>query len=468
MKQKVIWPKIGIIAFWILLWQVIALLVHNTVMIAGPWEVLISLLQNIVKGDFRYSVIRSLVRIGAGFFIGLLSGFILAVLSYRFSLLKQFLSPVISVLKSVPVASFIVILLVWFGSDDLAVYVCSLIVFPIIYISVLAGLDSTNRDMIALCDVYHVPFVRRLMFVYRPAVYSSFGATVKTALGMSFRSGVAAEVIGLPRNSLGEQLYLSKIYLDTASLFSWTFVIIVLSVVFEKIILLIINKLFVCHPYPNNSENEVNIESLSAMEAVNPIAEAGRSAGSDEIICSVCGIGKSFEQNAVIRDFSYDFKRNMNYCVMGPSGRGKTTLCKILTGVIAPDTGTIDAPECSVVFQEDLLLLSANAVANVMFANKNVGYERARALLMRLLPEEALGQQTENLSGGMKRRVAVARALASDAPMIVMDEPFTGLDTDTKINVINVIRELTKDKTLIITTHDIDDVALLSAQLLEL
>ena len=157
--------------------------------------------------------------------------------AFLLSLLRELVSPLLTLMKSVPVASFIILVLVWFGSANLAVIVSLIIVFPLIYFATLSGLGSADPELLELARVYGVPGKRVLWQVYRPALWPYLRGACASALGMSWKAGIAAEVIGTPARSIGEQMYLSKIYMDTAELFAWTLTVILLSLLIERVLL---------------------------------------------------------------------------------------------------------------------------------------------------------------------------------------------------------------------------------------
>ena len=161
----------------------------------------------------------------------------------RFPLLRDFLEPAVTLMKSVPVASFVILALIWTGSQHLAVLISFLVVFPILYVNTLAGLQSADIRLLEMARVFRVRPLRRVRFIYLPALLPYLSGGCRVALGMSWKSGVAAEVIGLPSHSIGEHLYMSKIYLETDGLFAWTIVIIGISVLTERLVLFLLNRL---------------------------------------------------------------------------------------------------------------------------------------------------------------------------------------------------------------------------------
>ncbi len=235
--------KILILIFWLALWQIAAVLIHNVILLAGPFEVICCLLRLCVSARFWYSIFTSLIHIAAGFICGSLSGILLGILAYRFSLVDEFLWPVVSLIKAIPVASFVILALIWVGSENLSMLIAYLIAFPSIYISTKSGLESTDVKLLEMARVFQIGFLDRVRFIYLPALIPYLCSACETAVGMSWKGGIAAEVIGIPAHSVGERLYMAKIYLETGDVFAWTFVIILLSVGMERLILALLARL---------------------------------------------------------------------------------------------------------------------------------------------------------------------------------------------------------------------------------
>lgn len=187
------------------------------------------------------------------------------------------------------------------------------------------------------------------------------------------------------------------------------------------------------------------------------------------IITDLC---KIYDDNEVLKNVNITLKDNSIYCLMGTSGIGKTTLLRILMGLEHADSGSIsgiDIKSISCMFQEDRLIHDLSAIDNVriVLRGKNNRDEISNNLLS-ILPDDSLDMPVSSLSGGMKRRVALARALSYPGKLIILDEPFTGLDKDTKLNVIDYILKMRNNRTLLITTHGTDDANLLGAEIIKL
>lgn len=217
------------VAVWLVAWQLVANAIDSRIILVGPLEVLSRLAQLVCTGEFWASLATSLGRIGLGFLGGVASGLVLAALAARARPVRVLLAPLMGVLKAVPVASFVILVLLWVGSRQLSVVIAWIMAMPIVYTNVLEGIDQTDPGLLEMADVFGVGALERVRLIYLSQVLPYLRAAVSLALGLSWKSGIAAEVIGLPDHTIGEHLYDAKIYLNTPDLFAWTVAIVVVS-----------------------------------------------------------------------------------------------------------------------------------------------------------------------------------------------------------------------------------------------
>lgn len=229
--------KLLVIGFWLLVWQLVALAVDNHIILVGPWDTVLALGRLIPDGDFWRSIVYSFGKITLGFGAAFGAGVILGSCGYVLAFVRDLLDPVMALLKSIPVASFVILALIWAGSENLSMLIVFLVVLPMIYVNTLAGLGSTDEKLLEMAKVFRMPVGRKIRYIYVPALLPYLKSGCRIALGMSWKSGVAAEVIGVPDHSIGEKLYMAKIYLNTADVLAWTLVIILVSVLFERAVL---------------------------------------------------------------------------------------------------------------------------------------------------------------------------------------------------------------------------------------
>lgn len=242
-KHKTKIYKALAVAFWIIIWEALAVLIGSELIIASPVKALSVLFSLFGKASFWQALLYSSIRIIGGFFLAVVAGIFLATLSSKFPFLKSLLLPITSVIKATPVASFIILALIWFGSKNLAIFISFLMVFPVIYLNVSKGIESTDKKLLEMAKVFKFPLSRKLLYIYLPEIMPFLISACEISLGLCWKSGVAAEVIGITSGSIGENLYEAKLYFETGELFAWTAVIIAVSTAFEKLIMLLIKKL---------------------------------------------------------------------------------------------------------------------------------------------------------------------------------------------------------------------------------
>ena len=234
--------RLWAVLVWLIVWQLVSMALNSDILLVSPLKVVIRLLELTGEISFWKSIVYSLLRSGGGFLTALLAGSLWAALSARFLLVRQLLAPVVLITKTIPVASFIILALVWFSSRNLAVLISFLMVFPVIYTNVLNGIIQTDRELLEMAEVFSVAAGRRIRYIYLPQVMPYLRAGCSVALGLCWKSGIAAEVIGMPKGSIGERLQQAKVYLDTADLFAWTLVIVVVSLLFEWLFLWLLDR----------------------------------------------------------------------------------------------------------------------------------------------------------------------------------------------------------------------------------
>ena len=243
MKQnKQFFRRLLAVAFWLAVWQAAAMAIGQEVFLVSPVQALRTLVQLLPRADFWQRVGFSSGRILLGFVLGAVVSVVLAVCAARWSAADALLAPVMQLVKATPVASFIILALVWVSGKSLSILISFLMVLPVLYGAVRTGLESADPQLLEMVRVFRLPLGRRVKAIWLPAVLPAFRQGCSVALGICWKSGVAAEVIGLPDGSIGDALYRAKITLSTGELFAWTFVIIVLSAAFEKLFLALLDK----------------------------------------------------------------------------------------------------------------------------------------------------------------------------------------------------------------------------------
>ena len=236
-QHKQFFQRLGAAAFWLAVWQCAAMAVGQEVFLVSPVQAVRTLLQLLPQAEFWQRVGFSSGRILLGFGLGVVCSAALAVAAEICPAAEVLIAAVLQLVKATPVASFIILALVWVRGSSLSVLISFLMVLPVLYGAVRTGIRAADPQLLEMAKVFRLPLGRRLRAVWLPAVLPAFRQGCSVALGICWKSGVAAEVIGLPNGSIGDALYRAKITLSTGELFAWTFVIILLSAAFEKLFL---------------------------------------------------------------------------------------------------------------------------------------------------------------------------------------------------------------------------------------
>lgn len=239
---KKIGKKLIIAVIWLGIWQTLSAIVGLSALFPSPLETAKELKNLAVTGDFWLSVLFSVIRISVGFIIGMLAGVLTGAISSFTKGFSEFLSPLVSIIKATPVASFIILAVIWLKTGNIPSFATALIVFPFVYSNIKTGFQETDRQLIEMSDAFGVSFGKKLVKLYIPSVKPYFVSAATTAMGLAWKAGIAAEVICNPTMSIGNGIYESKVYFEPSAMFAWTAVVIILSIILEKTMLLILRK----------------------------------------------------------------------------------------------------------------------------------------------------------------------------------------------------------------------------------
>ncbi|MBU5627682.1 ABC transporter permease subunit [Oscillibacter sp. MSJ-2] len=230
-------PRLWAVFFWLAVWQGFALLVGEELLLPGPIDAAWSLVLLMGSVSFWQAAGYSAARILGGFFLAAAAGVLCAACGCAFRAVRELLQPLVDVMKAVPVASFILLALMCVPSRKLPLLISFLIVFPTVYGNVLEGSGHAEAQLLEMARVFRVPPARQIRSIYLPQVMPYFRSACSLSLGLCWKAGVAAEIIGLPAGSVGERLYTAKIYFETPELFAWTAAVVALSALSERLIL---------------------------------------------------------------------------------------------------------------------------------------------------------------------------------------------------------------------------------------
>ena len=229
-----------IAAAWLAVWVIIYLAVGKELIVPSPWSVFLRILSLGATGEFWLDVGGSLLRIMIGFAIAVIMGALTGIATARVRILDSFLSPAAKVIRATPVASFIILLFVFVAKNNIPAVTAFLMVLPVVWVNVYEGIKSTDKKLLEMAKVFELSRPVVIRKIYFPHIKPFFIAAVKTGVGLSWKAGIAAEVIVNPKYGIGSALHDSKVYLETTDLFAWTAVVIIISIILEKVIVALI------------------------------------------------------------------------------------------------------------------------------------------------------------------------------------------------------------------------------------
>ena len=489
------------VVFWLAVWQFGADAVGTEVLLPSPLAVLRRLFYLIREEDFLASVGGSLCRIMAGYLLAVLLGTLIGYLCERSRTAELLLSPLLSIITATPVASVIILTLVWIGKQLVPSLIVMLIVIPVVASHTRAGLAGIDRSLVSLCRIYGLPRTVVLRKLYLPSMLPDLSAGLSTALGLAWKSGVAAEVLAVPLHSIGANVYRSKLYLETTDLFAWTVTVILLSMLISKLLCVLIkrrgmrarsdidgttsnagesengddislpgNDAADTENYAADTEKNADISDYeSDASDAKPIGAPKKHVGAAALTHDIAlrGICKSYGDKAVLYELDLTLQAHRVTALTGASGIGKSTVMGVLCGEVNPDSGKLLGLEpgmCAPVFQEQRLLPWHSALDNCALFSP-LGKKRyaealreASELLSSLgLDEQAQQKTPSQLSGGMNQRAGIAIAMLMNPAVLLADEPTSALDMAVQRQVVEEmlhIRE-TFGTAIIIVTHDL-------------
>ncbi len=234
---------LAVTAFWLGLWWIVALMVGKPLLFPSPWRVFRCLGELMSTGAFYVTTLRTLWSILSGILIAVLAASVTAVITFRFPSLRALLSPLMAVIKATPVASFIVLALIWIGARKVPTFITILIVFPIVWTNLTQGLLSIDPQLKQVVRVYKLPLGKRLRALILPSLSPYFLSACKSSLGLAWKAGVAAEIIAMPRGTIGTMIGEAKLYIETEAMFAWTLTVILLSILIEFVFSAIFTRL---------------------------------------------------------------------------------------------------------------------------------------------------------------------------------------------------------------------------------
>ncbi len=470
--------KLGLVLaaiFWIVLWAVVVHVQGNPLLLAGPAETLQALWQAVVTQDFWQAVGQTSARILATAAVSALLGVGLGLVAAGCNPVRILLSPILQVMKSVPVGCVVVIVLVMSGAAGALIVIVAFVVLPPFYVAALDGWQNRSRESERVLRCAGVSRFRVFLSCTWPSMLPFLLTATKTAVGLAWKAGITAELLCVPLGSIGAAVYASKLTLDMPSLFMWTIVVMTLGWASEKLLLCLLRLTrksprwavaLSCWREPSQSSLPL---SQSSPPVLQHSLDLSHSSPSSETLAAE-EVSFAYGDRLVLSELTLSIAPGERVCLMAPTGSGKTTLISLLVGANKAQKGSVVAPRrLGVVTQKDTLVETLTPLENVqLVCGGYVAKSQLERELAALLPEGTIGRAVEELSGGTRRLVQIARAIYSATQALVMDEPFAGLDDQTNARACEFICAHQENRPLLVATHHSLDARRLDARVVTL
>ena len=432
-RMKAVAAAGAVAAFWLAVWVLVAALVAQPLILPGPGAVALALLRLVCDGGTWAILAGSGARILGGLVFAAVCGGVLAGISSRSRAFARLVAPALSFVKATPVACVVVLLLIWLGSARVSIAAVFLMALPGVYFSLVEGLSQVDKPLEQMFRLHGVRGWRLFCAHTWREVLPFVLSCARAVIGMSWKAGVAAELIGMAVGTVGERIYQAKLLIETANLLAWTVLVVAASWACERVLVWLLR---VSGP-------------VAWGAAVRAHGRAGGSAGGGAAAELALAVGDRAPWAPALAGLVLNVPASGRICVMGASGAGKSTLLALAAGECAP---------CSMVFQDVCLVEDVSALDNVLVcADARVDASSAAALLRLLVPGVDVHARVAELSGGQRRRVEIARALLCPGDAVILDEPFTGLDTAARDACAEVVLDLLDGRMLLLATHDAVD-----------
>lgn len=234
-KNKKLILRLTAVFLALLFWQALSSIVKEEMIVPSIFSVLKRALSLMREEEFIAIICFSIYRVFLGIIFGTLIGLLLGIIAGKYKTAEVILEPYFVTAKAVPVASFVIILLMWLSSSELPIFIAGLIVVPMIYTNTLTGIRQTDKKLLEMAAVFKLSLLKKIKFIYIPGLAQYFISALKISVSNAWKAGIAAEIIGLPDGSIGNEIYKAKIYFETADMFAWTIFIVFFSFIFEKL-----------------------------------------------------------------------------------------------------------------------------------------------------------------------------------------------------------------------------------------
>ena len=453
--------KKGLISFisvclLLLLWQLIASYMDQPELIPSVPDLLKTLIRLFGTGSFYQNIFATILRGISGILVSLVIALLSAFLFARYALLYELFRPLLTVMRSVPVISFILLALIFLNPESIPLMIAFLTMFPLLTENLTKGIINLRPGLSLMADQFKINRRNKLMQVIYPQLKPFLFSGLASAVGFGWRAIIMGEVLSQCTFGIGGEMKRAQNFIAVPELVAWTIVAVLISFLFDK-----------------------GISKLASVDWKILFSKTNFTTNTKPSSpIKITDITFQYGKADVLSHFSYTFEPGTIYGIEAPSGTGKTTLLNLINGSLKPADGIKKKKKeqnLSNVFQEPELLSHLTILQNICLPLASVYdklHSETKAIeALKLVEMETLAKRyPEELSYGQQQRVALARALAFPSGIMLLDEPFKGLDKALTLHIIDriLMRQTTNGQTIIFTSHDQEELKRLASATIQL
>ncbi|MDR0430415.1 MAG: ATP-binding cassette domain-containing protein [Tannerellaceae bacterium] len=434
-------PAVVTVALLLITWEVTAQIIARPDIFPGVSRLFATLGELFVSVSFYQSVATTILRGCAGILLSFVTACGSAILLSRYQWLYEGFRPILAIMRSIPVISFILLALIYLHPEGIPLIIAFLVMFPLLAENVTKGILQLHPGYKAIAQVFLIKGKNKLFQIYYPQLKPFLFSGLASAVGFGWRAIIMGEVLSQCESGIGSEMKRAQVFIEVPELMAWTIIAIIVSFIFDKGI---------------RKAEQIKIPFVWSVGMKEiPVSNSG--------IRMEC-VGFSYPDKQVFSNYSHIFSRNKIYGISAPSGKGKTTLLNLINGILQPSGGDIQINRdygTANVFQEPELLPYLSVMENTIlplttYKTQETAIKMASHILKTLDIYTLKDSKPDELSYGQQQRTAIARALAFDSPFLLMDEPFKGFEPELTNKIIPFIRERQKatGQTILFTSHN--------------
>ncbi len=467
-KNRII-SLVSVLVF-LLIWEIAAGIINSPVVLPHFRLVFEQFFLQLGTPLFWHSLGGTFGRVLLAFAVSLFTGTILGFASGLSPDFRAFLKFPLSLIKATPVVALVMVMLFWFPSENLPVICAFLMTLPVITESVSKAIQNSDKKLTEMAEVFDFSFSSKIFYLYFPQIRPYLKGTSKTVFALCWKVVAAGEILSLPRNALGTLIQDNRILLEPASVFSLVIALILVCLLSEKAIFLFFKVMGVARNRLRRFRAGSFAAPASASEpAVSDSPSVCQTAPAPDAKISIQNLSFSYKNDSdgtgqeIFKDLSLEFQSGKITSISGANGRGKTTLLKILSGLIPPSeySGTVICPKVSFIFQEDRLIPGITVLQNIVLPlfsrmTHKEAYRKAFGFLEKSGLQDKAFAYPETLSGGEKQKIQAARAFAFENPVLLIDEGTSSLDENSRREFWETVRNLLEKspRTVLFVSHN--------------